>query len=114
MAGDIDLVGAEQLRRSLAAAGEQLEDLSAAHKRAGQLLEERAEADAPRDTGFLSQQHDVLVDADQVSVGNTARYAPAVHARDPWLARTLDVLTNEVVDIYNDQVDQIVDSIRGA
>ena len=110
----LDVDGLEQLQRSLDAAGRALEDLTPAHERAGELLEGRAQADAPRLTGRMAGQHELVVHAGGLTITNAARYAPFVHARQPWLTRALDALQRQVVDIYSNQVDQIVDDIRGA
>lgn len=104
--------GVDQLVSSLNAAARELTGLAPVE--AGQLLEDRATANARRRTGHLADSHDLIVEAGEVTVVNTASYAPIVNAYDPWLARTLDELTDQLVDIYADGAAGVVATITGA
>lgn len=106
--------GVDQLVDSLDAAARELTGLTRAHTEAGQLLVARAHATVRRKTGRLDSSHDVIVDAGEVEVVNTANYAPIVHAYDPWLGRALDELRDQLIDIYAGGVADVVATIRGA
>lgn len=106
--------GVDELVDSLDAAARELAGLTRAHTEAGQLLEDRAHRNVRRATGHLDQSHDLIVVAGEAEVVNTASYAPIVHAYDPWLARSLDELHDQLVDVYADGVAGVVATIRGA
>lgn len=106
--------GVDQLVDSLNAAARELAGLTRANTEAGQLLIDRAHRNVRRKTGHLDESHGLVVDAGEVEVVNTASYAPIVNAYDPWLARSLDELTDQLVDIYADGVAGVVATIRGA
>lgn len=106
--------GVDQLVDSLDAAARELAGLTRAHTEAGQLLADRAHRNVRRKTGHLDESHSVVVDAGEVKVVNTASYAPIVHAYDPWLARSLDQLHDQLIDVYADGVAGVVATITGA
>lgn len=112
MAGGTDLQGVDGLRASLETAATKLAGL--APPEAGQLLLADATAASPRDTGVLAESHDLVVQAGSLTVVAAAPYAAIVHARDPWLADTLTADQERVLDIYTDEVADIVDHIKGA
>jgi hypothetical protein len=56
----------------------------------------------------------VIVTAGRLQVTNTAPYAGYVHAKDPWLARTLEQHTADVLTAYADAAADVVTDIRGA
>lgn len=106
--------GVDRLVASLDAAARELAGLTGAHTEAGRLLSDRASRNARYATGELSESHDVVVAAGTMQVVNTAPHAPIVNAYDPWLARSLDELTDQLVDVYADGVAGVVATIRGA
>lgn len=106
--------GVDRLVDSLDVAARELAGLTRAHPEAGELLADRAASEARRKTGNLADSHDVVIADGEVKVVNTASYAPIVHAYDPWMVRSLDQLTDQLVDIYADGVADVVATIRGA
>lgn len=106
--------GIDRLVESLDAAARELAGLVDADHEAGRLLADRAQANARRRTGTLASSHRLDVVAGKVEVVNSASYAPIVHAYDPWLARSLDQLRDQLVDIYADGVAGVVATIKGA
>lgn len=112
MATGAEVQGVDALRASLESAATELAGL--APPEAGQLLLADAEAAAPRDTGVLAASHDLIVEAGHITVINTAAYAAAVNARDPWLDDTLTADQERVLDIYTDAVADVVDTVKGA
>lgn len=88
----VEVAGARQLRRTLQAAGQSLDDLKASHKQAAQIAA-RASADlAPRITGRLARSVRAAGtnSAGIVRAGNRgAPYGPAVHwGRAYWPNKT--------------------------
>jgi hypothetical protein len=104
--------GSGRLIEALDSAATQLARLESPE--AGQLLDTAATAAAPRRTGFLADHHEVIVTAGRLQVTNTAPYAGYVHAKDPWLARTLEQHTADVLTAYADAAADVVTDIRGA
>lgn len=114
-AAGVSLEGGARLGATLQDAAHDLADLdSTAGDRAGELLETAAGQAAPRRTGKLAGDHHHVVIAGQVTVTNAADYAPIVHARNPWLARTLDRHTEEVLNLYAAAVADAVAQIEGS
>lgn len=105
--------GVDQLVDRLDAAARELAGLTTAHAEAGRLLVADAHRTVPRRTGHLDESHAVIVEAGEVQVVNAATYAPIVHARDPWLARSLDELHDQLVEVYADGVAGVVATITG-
>jgi hypothetical protein len=80
---------------------------------AGELIVTAGARNAPHRTGYLSAHHEAIVTAGRVDVVNTADYAAIVNARNPWLPRTLDELTDQLVDLYAADVASVVAKING-
>lgn len=112
MADGSGIQGVDRLVDTLDAAAHELAGLT--DPEAGQLLSNRAETTAPRKSGFLADQHELIVDAGEMTIVNTAGYAAIVHAREPWLTTALDAMTEEITNSYADDVADIVDQITGA
>lgn len=106
--------GSDRLVESLHDAARELVGLVDSHDEAGRLLVARAHRNVRRATGHLDESHGVVVAAGEVRVVNTASYASIVNAYDPWLARSLDELHDQLVDVYADGVAGVVATIRGA
>lgn len=104
--------GVDELVGALGAAARELAGLTVPE--AGQLLAAQGARTARRKTGHLSDSHKVVDAAGVVKVVNTADYAPIVHAYDPWLARSLDDLHDQIIDLYADGVASVVATIKGA
>lgn len=112
-AAGVSLEGGTRLGATLHDAARDLADLADAGDDAGRLLEQAAEQAAPRDTGELAGDHHHVVVAGQLTVTNSAAYAARVHARNPWLAQTLDQRQTEVLNLYADAVANAVAQIKG-
>ena len=108
----MSIEGITDLVSSLDDAARALEANQAAHDAAGRLLVAKAEPRTPRRTGTLAAgvRYDA---ADGVTVlADDVRYAPFVHAAQPWLAETIDDQVTPVVEIFRDEVEQIVHTIH--
>lgn len=107
------LQGGDQLVASLAAAGAQLLELTDAAEHAGQLLARDGSAAAPVLTGATQNAHSYQVVGSTVSVIVATAYAPYAHARDPWLAATLEADQTALIDLYLTGVQNALDNVKG-
>lgn len=110
--GGAGVRGYDVLVASLDAAARELAGL--APTEAGELVVTAAARNSPRRTGYLAAHHETIVTAGRVAVVNTADYAPIVNAHNPWLPRTLDEFTDQLVDLYAADVADVVAKINGA
>lgn len=113
MTAGAQLRGADQLVRTLHEAGQQLGDLSEVEHQAGQLLADQGSRSAPRDTGRLAGAHGYAVVDDVLTVVAATPYAAIVHARNPWLTRTVDQAEDQVADLYLTGVDDALSHVKG-
>lgn len=113
MTSGAQLQGADNLVRTLHAAARQIEDLSEAEHKAGQLLAEAGSKAAPRLTGRLRESHGYTVTDAGLTVTAATPYAVVVHARTPWLTRTVDTEAEQVADIYLAGVDDALADVKG-
>lgn len=112
---DITESGLSRLAATLGDAAAAVADVSEVGHDAGAVV--LGAATIPRRTGALDASAHVEVDtvgAAVIAGGPSAPYAPAVHARNPFLANALDASTDAVVDLYLDHVTDAVDLITGA
>ncbi len=108
-----ELRGADQLVRTLHAAAADLGDLSDVEQEAGELLAEQGSKASPRRTGTLAEAHGYKVVTAGVTVIAATRYAAIVHARNPWLARTVLAAEDQVADLYLAGVDERLAQVKG-
>lgn len=113
MAGGAQLRGADQFVRTLHAAASDLDDLTDVEDQAGQLLAEQGSRNSPRRTGRLSRSHGSQVVAGGFAVVADAPYSAIVHARNPWLTRTVLAAEDQVVDLYAAGVDERLAQVKG-
>lgn len=113
MAAGAQLRGADNLVRSLDDAAGRLEDLTDAEHEAGQLLAQTGSRNAPRRTGHLAASHGYAVAGDVLTVTAATPYAAAVHARNPWLSKTLAATEDQVADIYLASVTDALGDVKG-
>lgn len=111
--GGAELQGADVLVRTLQTAADELDDLSAAERAAGQLLAGQGAQAAPRRSGLLADRHGYVVVDDRLTVTAATDYAAIVHAHNPWLTRTVDRVEGDVLDIYMTGVDAALSNVKG-
>ena len=121
MSETFQVQGADQLARTLSAAGDDLRDLSAVNEEAGRYVTARARAAAPRRTGRLAASLRATVDKAAVSIESPLVYANPIHWG--WKARNitaqpflLDALaTNEpaVLEMYERNNERVLDHVHG-
>jgi hypothetical protein len=113
VAGGASLQGADNLVRTLHDAAHQLEDLTEAERQAGQLLAQAGSKAAPVHTGRLAAAHGYDVVDGLLTVVAATPYAAIVHARNPWLTRTVVANEDQVAEIYLTGVDDALSHVRG-
>jgi hypothetical protein len=113
MVAGAELRGADQLVRTLDDAARHLEDLTDAEREAGQLLADQGSKAAPRRTGRLAESHGYTVTDTGLSVTAATPYASIVHARNPWLTRTVGNQLDQVADIYLAGVSDALAEVKG-
>ena len=122
MSGAFRVQGEDRLRSTLQGAGDQLDDLSGAAKRAGDLVVGAARSRAPSRSGRLASSLFPVVNARGVTVGARAPYAGVVHwgwpARgiraNPFLSDAATSTESTWVGYYADEVQAAVDGVKGA
>lgn len=117
--------GADQLRRSLKRAGDDLSDLKAVNKRVGDLVVSAARPRAPVRSGRLAGSLRPAAAAAKVTVragGSNLRYAGPIHwgwpARgirpNPFLADAAKATEAQWLDLYFAELQHIVNNVEGA
>lgn len=125
MSAVVEVRGARQLRRSLRRAGDDLEDLKAAHARVARLVAGVATSTAPRRTGRLASTVRPAGTKTQAIVrAGYARvpYANPIHwgwprrgiRPQPWLSTAAQNTETAWVGIYMHEVDQLLARVEGA
>jgi hypothetical protein len=114
MTGAYQVHGADQLAASMRAAGEQLGDLDAAHKRAGDAIVAATRPRTPVRTGRLVGSLFATVNPTGVVVGASAPYAGFVHAANPFLIESAKAVEPTVLGYYADAVNTAVEGVKGA
>lgn len=121
----VDVDGADQLADTLAAAADNLADLRRPGDRAGDLLADDARRRAPRRSGRLRASIRAVAEPRGATVtagGSGVRYAGVqeygwrrrgIRPRY-FMADAAAANTDRVVDVYGDQVGDILDQVKGA
>ena len=90
-------------------AAAELDDLTRVNQHAADLV--LGDARIPRDTGYLEAHTTALGTADGFALVSTAPYAGYVHARNPFLTDPLNRDLDAVLDLYGDEVEEILRGI---
>jgi len=111
--------GGDALAASLKRAADELRDLSDAHQRAGNALQQAAQTRAPRRTGRLARGIHAAVTSTGVTVGADVAYAWPIHSgvpgrivAHPFLTDALAAEQTAVLDVYTDAVTDAVGIVR--
>lgn len=127
MANEVGLKveGARELRRTLDQAGHDLNDLTDAHKESGQIVAAEGKARAPKVTGARAgtvrssgTKTGAVVRAGSASLPGVPPDHWGWAARNiepnPWLSEALEDKTPDVVELYEDAVERVLKTIKGA
>lgn len=119
MSNGIEVDGLAAFESSTAAAARQLDGLEDAHKKAGERLATAARPRTPRQTGALAAGVRSDAASGLTVLADPIDYALYVHGgtvrmdAQPWLAETQRDQTPELIDLFLEEVDQIVHTIHG-
>lgn len=114
MTGAFQVSGGDRLKTTLQAAGTQLGDLEAAHKRAGDAILAATRPRTPVRTGRLVSSLATTVTTTGVQVHAGAPYAVYVHAANPFLIDAAKSVEPAVLGFYADAAQAAVDEVAGA
>lgn len=124
MAGQVQVRGAKQLRRTLKRAGVGLEDLKDAHAAAGSIVVAAGRTGAPRRSGRLASS----VRASRAAASATVRaggaqtpYAGVIHwgwpahhiTAQPWLSQAATATEPAWTAAYLEAVDRVLAGVKG-
>lgn len=111
-----DVEGVDTLRATLDQAAADLEALPALDD-VGGLVAGVAKADAPRKTGALANTVRHQVDGGIVHIlagGGGVDYAAAVHKRNPFIARAMELREAEALQLLTEDADRALSQVHGA
>jgi hypothetical protein len=122
MSSGITVRGADQLDRTLRAAGAQLADLSGVNRAAGDLAIARARPGTPVRSGRLVGSLKATATPAGVELGSSLVYAGPIHngwpahgiTATPFLSDAVRANTDAIVGLYRVEVDAALEGVRGA
>lgn len=118
--GTTEVLGADQLARSLDDVAGGLDQMADAAGRAGDLVRVRAAALAPVNTGLLARSIQATVEGSNAVITAAAPYAiyqeygTAIMPASPYLRPALDSVTGPVVEVYAQGIQSMLDNVKGA
>lgn len=121
----VTVEGAAQLRRTLKAAGDDLSDLTQAHRQVGTFVAQAAEPRVPRRSGALAATARAGAAKTNATVrygGGRVRYARPIHwgwprrniPAQPWAYQTAIDTRPQWTALYTAAVNRVLARIRGA
>jgi hypothetical protein len=123
-AATIEVEGARELRRTLAKAGADLDDLKTVHREVGAYVGARAVADAPKVSGRLagSMRPSAAKASATIRFGSASiPYAGVIHwgwpghniAANPFASTAAEETEPTWLDMYMRRIEQIVAKVKG-
>lgn len=108
------------LRATLGRVAAELDNLEAAGAKAGQAVRYRAASAAPVQTGALARSITATATGNTVEVGASVPYArfqeygTVYVPASPYLRPALEAATGEIVAAYTDEIQQKLETVKGA
>lgn len=115
----IKVHGLPELKATMRKAAAEMQEMKDAHLKAAQLVAAAGRGTAPRRTGRLSASVSGDRESAKAVIVATAPYAAFVHygtrymAARPWLLRTAEQTQAQWLPIYERELQQILDKVRG-
>lgn len=110
----VELVGVDKLRRTMAQAVDELDDLAELHQALGDLVVAAAAPLTPIRTGRLLAGTTAVGTAHETLVTNAVPYAAPVHARRPFMADAAADVEDAQLAEADRYIQTILDTIQGA
>lgn len=104
------LEGGDRFVATLDAAAEALDPTEVNRREGAATL---TAARIPRDTGYLESTATVTATGEGFGLTAGAPYAGAVHARDPFFLRAIQVRRDQIVQAHAQHVDRVLATIQG-
>ena len=122
MSGSFNIRGADELTRTMRAAGDELADLTAVNDRVGALILARAKPRTPVRSGRLVGSLRAVADTDDVGLGSNLVYAGPVHngwpahniRANPFLTDAARSSEDQWVGLYAAELEDVVEGVKGA
>jgi hypothetical protein len=104
----VEVIGEEDVIRALHHLADATRNLEPAHRKAGQLLLDRADPRTPRQSGRLAASGRVDAASDETALVYDEVYAGPIHngwpahniSPQPWLLETVDDSQSAVLDVF--------------
>jgi HK97 gp10 family phage protein len=115
-----EVEGAAALEASLGRVANDLDNMPGAGAKAGQAVKQRAASNAPVRTGALARSIYAEAGPAEVVVGARERYAAfqeygtVTTPASPYLRPALEASTNQIVEAYADEIENKLETVRGA
>jgi len=115
-----EVEGDTALAASLNRVAGELDELQAAGTAGGQAVKQRAQADAPVDTGTLARSIRADATGETITVGAYAEYArfqefgTVYVPASPYLRPALEAAQNQIVDAYTGEIQKLLETVKGA
>lgn len=115
--------GAERLQATMTRAGHELAHMDAANARVATTVAQRARGAAPRRSGALARSTTGrAASGNRAEMTATVIYAGVIHngwrrhhiSPNPYLARTVERMEPQIVNLYGQEAQKIMDGVRGA
>lgn len=111
MAADLEVRGLDALVRTTREAAAMVDDLTATHAAVGAMVAVEAVDTAPRVTGQTAASVRSSGSTTAAHVLVEVPWAPALHKRNPWVARAWATQEANVIDLYTTALDAAVDHV---
>ena len=114
MSVHVEVDGADQLARTLAAVADQLGDLSDLHHTLGDIIVAAAGPLTPVRTGALLAATTAIAGPTETTIINAQDYAAAVHARRPFLESAATGTEAQQLAAANAYLQGLLNTVKGA
>lgn len=116
----VTVEGDTALRASLGRVAGQLDDLGKAGETGGRAVAQRAKSAAPVATGALARSIRAEATGNEITVSAPVRYAAfqeygtATVPASPYMRPALEAATSEIVDAYTGEIQDLLETVKGA
>lgn len=115
-----EVEGAAVFQATLGHVAGQLDDLPKAGEAGGRAVQQRAQSAAPVATGALARSIKAEATGNEITVGSSVPYAAfqeygtVTTPASPYLRPALEAATSTIVDAYTGEIEQLMETVKGA